>query len=264
MFLLGRCRPIIRPPVAGESRNPPRLTLPSRESQHWRRGCNPHDRALLGDHAPERQDVASLPRGGIARAVGDRSANRLPLLPDEPDPHRAGHPPVPRPRYAGARSPGGARNGRSARAECAHLVATSSVWKISWNKRAAVASMRRLLEPGLAPIAVEHRNVPTTTVAGISETVSRAEILDWYSEAVARADRGWRRRAPRRRPARRPVRQRALHRRCRQRSPVRSCRRATDLRTCAAVRRTGGRVGHHGASRRHDDIDVCTARSART
>ena len=55
--------------------------------------------------------------------------------------------------------------------------------------RAAVASMRRLLEPGLAPIAVEHRNVPATTVAGISETVSRAEILDWYSEAVAELDR---------------------------------------------------------------------------
>jgi DNA-binding transcriptional MerR regulator len=54
--------------------------------------------------------------------------------------------------------------------------------------RAAVASMRRLLEPGAAPIEVDHRSVPAATVAAVSGTVDRADVLGWYGDAVAELD----------------------------------------------------------------------------
>jgi DNA-binding transcriptional MerR regulator len=47
----------------------------------------------------------------------------------------------------------------------------------------SVASLRSLLEPALAPIAVEHRRVPATTAAGIREVVDLEDLLGWYHGA---------------------------------------------------------------------------------
>ncbi len=51
--------------------------------------------------------------------------------------------------------------------------------------RAAVTSLRRLLQPAPAPITVEHRSLPASTVAAISQTVGRDEVLAWYGAAMA-------------------------------------------------------------------------------
>ena len=51
--------------------------------------------------------------------------------------------------------------------------------------QAAVSSLRRLLDPQTAPIEVERRRMPPTTVAAIRGTVALPDVLDWYSEAMA-------------------------------------------------------------------------------
>lgn len=53
--------------------------------------------------------------------------------------------------------------------------------------RAAVVSLRRLLEPSTG-IDVERRHVPRRSVAGISETVALDDVLGWYSDAMAEID----------------------------------------------------------------------------
>ena len=55
--------------------------------------------------------------------------------------------------------------------------------------RAAVSSLRRLLEPAAAPITVEHRAMPAVTTAAIRATVTLAEVLAWYDGAMAELDR---------------------------------------------------------------------------
>jgi DNA-binding transcriptional MerR regulator len=55
--------------------------------------------------------------------------------------------------------------------------------------QAAAASLRRLLEPATAPIAVEHRITAPTPAAAISETVDLGGVLDWYAVALAEIDR---------------------------------------------------------------------------
>lgn len=55
--------------------------------------------------------------------------------------------------------------------------------------RAAVTSLRRLLQPTPPPIAVEHRSVPACTVAAIRSIVDHDEVLAWYSDAMAELDR---------------------------------------------------------------------------
>jgi DNA-binding transcriptional MerR regulator len=47
----------------------------------------------------------------------------------------------------------------------------------------SVASLRSLLEPAIAPIAVEHRRVLATTAAGIREVVDLDDLLAWYHGA---------------------------------------------------------------------------------
>ncbi len=47
--------------------------------------------------------------------------------------------------------------------------------------RAAVASLRALVETPPAPISVEHREVPPTRALAISETVTRAELGGWWA-----------------------------------------------------------------------------------
>jgi DNA-binding transcriptional MerR regulator len=58
--------------------------------------------------------------------------------------------------------------------------------------RAAVTSLRRLLAPTAAPIAVVHRAAPAVTVAAIRATVDHSGILDWYSGAMTELDRALR------------------------------------------------------------------------
>lgn len=50
--------------------------------------------------------------------------------------------------------------------------------------QASVASLRSLLEPAVAPVAVEHRTVPETTAAGIGEVVDLVDLLAWYRGAL--------------------------------------------------------------------------------
>ena len=54
--------------------------------------------------------------------------------------------------------------------------------------RAAVVSLRRLLRPDPAPLDVELRAVPATTVAAIEDDVARGEVLAWYAGAMAELD----------------------------------------------------------------------------
>lgn len=54
--------------------------------------------------------------------------------------------------------------------------------------RAAVSSLRRLLQPEPAPVGVELRAVPPTTVAAVEGDVARDEVLTWYAGAMAELD----------------------------------------------------------------------------
>ncbi len=51
--------------------------------------------------------------------------------------------------------------------------------------RAAVTSLRRLLQPAATPIEVEHRAVAATAVAAIGDTIDRGKVLAWYRGAMA-------------------------------------------------------------------------------
>ncbi|MGY2130381.1 MerR family transcriptional regulator [Blastococcus sp. SYSU DS0617] len=54
--------------------------------------------------------------------------------------------------------------------------------------RAAVVSLRRLLRPDPAPLAVELRAVPAATVAAVEDDVAHEEVLAWYAGAMAELD----------------------------------------------------------------------------
>ncbi|MGP3937736.1 MerR family transcriptional regulator [Nonomuraea sp. KM88] len=54
--------------------------------------------------------------------------------------------------------------------------------------RAAVASLRRLLRPEPAPLDVELRAVPATTVAAIEDDVEHEHVIAWYAGAAAELD----------------------------------------------------------------------------
>ncbi len=54
--------------------------------------------------------------------------------------------------------------------------------------RAAVVSLRRLLQPGPAPVRVELRAVPATTVAAVEADVRHDDVLAWYAGAMAELD----------------------------------------------------------------------------
>jgi len=54
--------------------------------------------------------------------------------------------------------------------------------------QAAVASLRRLLRPEPAGVAVELRQVPVQRVAAVQDTVAQADVLDWYAGAMAELD----------------------------------------------------------------------------
>ncbi|MGO9660994.1 MAG: MerR family transcriptional regulator [Acidimicrobiales bacterium] len=48
----------------------------------------------------------------------------------------------------------------------------------------SVASLRSLLEPATAPIAVEHRTVPATIAAAVQDVVDLHDLLPWYHGAL--------------------------------------------------------------------------------
>jgi DNA-binding transcriptional MerR regulator len=50
--------------------------------------------------------------------------------------------------------------------------------------RAAVTSLRRLLDPAGTRIEVEHRSAPALSVAAIRENVALADVLTWYGPAM--------------------------------------------------------------------------------
>ncbi len=54
--------------------------------------------------------------------------------------------------------------------------------------RTAVASLRRLLDPEPAALAVELRAEPARTVAAVEDDVRLDEVLDWYAGAMAELD----------------------------------------------------------------------------
>ncbi|MGE2735584.1 MerR family transcriptional regulator [Mycolicibacterium vaccae] len=54
--------------------------------------------------------------------------------------------------------------------------------------RAAVVSLRRLLRPDRADVAVELRSVPVRTVVAISAHVPLEDSLSWYDDAMAELD----------------------------------------------------------------------------
>ncbi len=54
--------------------------------------------------------------------------------------------------------------------------------------RAAVAALRRLLQPEPPPLDVELRAVRATTVAAVEDDVTHDEVLAWYAGAMAELD----------------------------------------------------------------------------
>jgi DNA-binding transcriptional MerR regulator len=54
--------------------------------------------------------------------------------------------------------------------------------------RAAVTSLRRLLQPVAPPLAVELRAVPATTVAAVEDDVELDHVVGWYAGAMAELD----------------------------------------------------------------------------
>lgn len=54
--------------------------------------------------------------------------------------------------------------------------------------RAAVASLRRLLQPPPAPVAVELRAVPEARVAAVEDDVHHDHVIGWYAGAMAELD----------------------------------------------------------------------------
>lgn len=54
--------------------------------------------------------------------------------------------------------------------------------------RAAVVSLRRLLSPEPAPLQVEVRSEPATTVAAVEDVVGEDDVQAWYAGAMAELD----------------------------------------------------------------------------
>jgi DNA-binding transcriptional MerR regulator len=54
--------------------------------------------------------------------------------------------------------------------------------------RAAVASLRGLLEPTTVPLPIEHRSVPATPALVVRDTIDLADLGSWYSSAWSMLD----------------------------------------------------------------------------
>ncbi len=66
-----------------------------------------------------------------------------------------------------------------------HLRRLESELDRTW---AAVRSLRRLLAPEPAPVQVEVRSLPATTVAAVEDDVELDDVLGWYAGAMAELD----------------------------------------------------------------------------
>jgi DNA-binding transcriptional MerR regulator len=51
--------------------------------------------------------------------------------------------------------------------------------------RAAVISLRRLLQPSPAPLEVQHRRTEAITVAAVTDVVDLSDVRSWYDNAMA-------------------------------------------------------------------------------
>ena len=113
--------------------------------------------------------------------------------------------------------------------------------------RAAVTSLRRLLRPEPAPLGVELRAVPATTVAAVEDDVEHGHVIDWYAGAMAELD------AVVREPTGvfgRAVRQRAVRSRPRARARVSADDPPSARRPGAPGHPADGRAGRHHPRRR--------------
>ena len=54
--------------------------------------------------------------------------------------------------------------------------------------KTAVTALRRLLDPCPAPLQVQRRRTEATTVAAVRGVVDRADVLEWYDEAMGELD----------------------------------------------------------------------------
>jgi len=54
--------------------------------------------------------------------------------------------------------------------------------------RAAVVSLRRLIQPSPAPLEVHHRRTEATEVAAVQDVVDRSDVLSWYEGAMSELD----------------------------------------------------------------------------
>lgn len=54
--------------------------------------------------------------------------------------------------------------------------------------RAAVSSLRRLLQPEPAPLDVRLRSVPAQVVMAVQDTVALDDVLEWYGDAMVELD----------------------------------------------------------------------------
>jgi DNA-binding transcriptional MerR regulator len=54
--------------------------------------------------------------------------------------------------------------------------------------RAAVNSLRQLLQPDVEELAVRLRSIPARTVAGVSGEVDHSEVTAWYADAMVELD----------------------------------------------------------------------------
>ena len=126
---------------------------------------------------------------GPARARRRGRRHRLPLLQRRPDPDRPGHPPAAR-----ARRPAGRRAAHPALSRPRRprrpgrrppAAAGGPSWTgpgPRWRRCAGCCS------PDPAPLDVELRAVPATTVAAVEDDVAHDEVLAWYAGAMAELD----------------------------------------------------------------------------
>ena len=54
--------------------------------------------------------------------------------------------------------------------------------------RAAVSSLRALLEPTPAPIEITHRSIPATPAVVIRQTINLDDLSDWYTAGIGELD----------------------------------------------------------------------------
>src|ERR1039457_7249877 len=190
--LLGLCRPPWSLPQ-GESQGSSRRGCDSRtgldsfvrgaqtDGRVWRVG----DRGVLPHHAPEHQDPSPVPRSGAARA-GNRRPHTgyryysVDQVPTAQVIHRFRELGMP------VREVGELVAITDPHARAA--IISQHLQRVETQldqTRAAVVSLRRLLEPNPAPLEVLRRRTEATTVAAVRDVVNLGDVLGWYDAAMS-------------------------------------------------------------------------------